>query len=101
MHHSSPFALLLALLFSIILPPTPGHAKEPAAGGPAQAAPTQYPVVLTVPKLQVLAGGVTTTVQVAFTQTFAAGALETWGWTKKEGVVGLGDIKGELGGKGD
>lgn len=50
-----------------------------------------------MPKLQV-AAGVTKTVQVPFTQTFAAGALETWVWgTVKKGEVGMGSIKGTVG----
>ncbi|ELR06452.1 hypothetical protein VC83_08748 [Pseudogymnoascus destructans] len=97
MHHSSPLALFLALLFSILLPPTPVSSQAVAAGGPVPPAPTQYPVVLTVPKLQV-AAGVTQIVQVPFTQTFAQGALETWAWgAVKKGTVGMGSIEGEVG----
>ncbi|OBU00660.1 hypothetical protein VE01_01282 [Pseudogymnoascus verrucosus] len=97
MHHSSPLALLLALLFSILLPPTPVASQAAVVGGPAPAAPTQYPVVQTVPKLQVVAG-VTQIVQVPFTQTFVQGALETWAWgAVKKGAVGMGSIQGEVG----
>ncbi|KFY08464.1 hypothetical protein V492_06205, partial [Pseudogymnoascus sp. VKM F-4246] len=73
MHHSSPLALLLALLFSILLPPTPVSSQAAVAGGPAPPAPTQYPIVVVGPKLQV-AGGVTQTIQAPFTQTFKEGA---------------------------
>lgn len=97
MHHSSPLALLLALLFSILLPPTPVASQAAVVGGPAPAVPTQYPVVQTVPKLQVVAG-VTQIVQVPFTQTFVQGALETWAWgAVKQGSVGMGSIQGEVG----
>lgn len=97
MHHSSPLALLLALLFSILLPPTPASSQAAPVGGPAPAAPTQYPVVVTGPQIQVVAG-VTQTVQAAFTQTFAPGSWETWAWGKvKKGEVGMGSIKGEVG----
>lgn len=97
MHHSSPLALLLALLFSILLPPTPTAAQAAAAGGPAPPAPTQYPVVVVGPKLQVV-GGVTQTVQMPFTQTFDQSALETWAWGKvRKGEVGMGSIKGTVG----
>ncbi len=64
-----------------------------AAGVPAMA-PTQYPLVVEVPKLVTLPGGAVTSTQTMFTQTFATGPLETWVFAKpSSGSIGLGDLE--------
>ncbi|KAG9232302.1 hypothetical protein BJ875DRAFT_467282 [Amylocarpus encephaloides] len=74
---------------------------QAAAGGGVSAvplAPSQYPIVSNVLSLQTI-GGVTTAVQIAFTQTFAATALGGWaiGPTPLAGTIGLGSIQGTVG----
>ena len=69
-----------------------------AAGVPVLA-PTQYPIVLNVPKIVTLTGvdgrKTTTSTDTMFTQTFASTALETWHFASpKTGTVGLGGLKG-------
>lgn len=62
------------------------------------AAEVQYPTVSNVDVL-ITIGGKVTAGKTMFTQNFAATALGTWplGATPVPGVIGLGDIKGEVG----
>ena len=95
---------LLTLLFAVplISALTPQNEKREVAagGGGPVAAPvaTQFPTTSLAMEL-VVVGGKTVETQRLFTQTFAATALGTWalGPTPAVGVIGLGDIKGEVG----
>jgi len=98
---SSPTTITL-LAFSVFSLATASPEPEPqiAQGGGVAAATlaaVQYPVVTNVASLQTI-NGVTTVVQIVFTQTFAATPLGTWAFpTPGVGSVGLGDIQGTVG----
>ncbi|KAL2071130.1 hypothetical protein VTL71DRAFT_12365 [Oculimacula yallundae] len=80
---------------------SPLEDRQVAAGGGLAAttlAPSQYPVSTTAGSLFTV-NGVTSATYKLFVQTFATTALGGWelGPTPRPGVIGLGDIKGEVG----
>jgi hypothetical protein len=96
---TSPFTTLLIVLATLLI--VPFTSAQIAAGGGVAPAPslaaTQYPTVLNVPKI-LIQGGVTTSQEVVFTQTFASTALGTWAFpTPAVGTIGLGEIEGQVG----
>lgn len=92
-------------LSTLLLPITalaPLVSSQAAGGGGVAAAPTivatQDATVKTMPSIFTV-NGVTSVTYKPFTQTFAATALGSWDFdaTPRSGVIGLGDIQGEVG----
>lgn len=91
-----PSTFLLPLISLI-----PTVYSQAAAGGGAPVVSlvaSQDATVRTMPSIYTV-NGVTSVTYAAFTQTFAATALGSWelGPTPRPGVIGLGDIQGEIG----
>lgn len=94
----TPSTTILSVLLGVLILPSLTLAQNAALGGgaAAEAAATQYPTVFAAMSL-VTVGGVVSTQNVQFTQTFKT-PLGTWAFpTPLVGSVGLGNIQGTVG----
>lgn len=92
------FSLTTLLAPLLLCSLTTAQVAPGGGAAPVSLAPTQFPVSTSITSL-VTIGGTTTGVYQLFVQTFAATALGSWdlGPTPRAGVIGLGDIQGEVG----